>query len=569
MRYPDIDFTEKQAKAFLSRADITLAGGGNGGGKTGLGYRIPLFDVDDRDYRGFLAMESLEKCKLPGGLLDEVTALYPKFGAKLNKTEMRFDFKSGAEVKISFVGEEGRLDGGQLSYGFQDQVEQGTRAQAFSVVSRLRTKAKVRPRVVWSANPPPEGEEHWLTRMLDAGGYLLGDGYPDPEMDGALRYFCRSPETDDFIFADTAAELLPQCQVDQDGTPIAPYSFTFVQMLVGDNKYQSDTYKRALAILDEQTRLRRLRGKWKGLNCEGIHFKPEFFPIIHRPRAKHSRGVRTWDIAWAESKSVEAGDGKNTDPDWTTAPRMWIEPGDTFAIDDTIRFRGTPAHTERAIMAVANIDGPYVEIRIPKDPGAAEGIQSAWARKLGARGYTVRLTPDRGEKETRATPYIACAQRHQIKLLANHPSREVAHLLLGDFEIFEKCDGCVECGGTSPRRCTGDGVVRIVVPGLKKPDVSTLEEWMQSLIIEHVRFGRKSKPQRGQKGKLTGKKDQVDGCVAGYLYLTDPELLPAEHLDPDMPGLRELSGSARGFGNNQQRRVTGFGSGARNRPLRG
>jgi hypothetical protein len=74
-----------------------------------------------------------------------------------------------------------------------------------------------------------------------------------------------------------------------------------------------------------------------------------------------------------------------------------------------------------------------------------------------------------------------------------------------------------------------------------------------------VRFGRKAK---GAAMKLKGKKDQVDAAVGGYLYLTDPEMVPVVHVDPDMPGLRELAAAAQGLGKTNQRRVTGFGGGA-------
>lgn len=558
----DIQLNPKQMVAASSLADITLVGGGNGGGKTGLGVRLPLANIDDPLYRGFLAMETLEKCKLPGGLLDEVTMLYESFGATLNKTEMRFDWDTGAYVKLSFVGQPGRIDGAQLSYSFIDQVEQGTQAQAFAVVSRMRSQSRARKRSVWSANPPPDGEEHWLTKLLDAGGYLDEEGYAIPSMMGAIRYFCRSQENDEFIFSDDPASLLPHCE-EIDGQKIPPYSFTFVQMLVGDNPFQDEDYRRSLAILSENERLRRLKGKWKGLNTAGTHFKTEYFPVLHISRPKFARGVRSWDIAWATSQSKDEGDEKDTDPDWTNGVRMWATADSSFAVDDAIRFRGTPAHSERAILATAEVDGPYVEIVIPKDPGAAQGIQAAWADKLGARGYTVRLLPDHGDKLIRATPYIACAQRHQIKLLADHVTRDVSAMLLQPFELLEKCVGCQRCGqSVAPARCDGHGVVRIIISGLRPADVSTLAEWRQAFIVEHVRFGRRSKTTKpGAKAKLKGKKDQVDAAVKAYLYLTDPELLLPEHLDSELPGLAQLATAMQNTFGHHRNTVTGYGSG--------
>lgn len=563
-----LELTVKQDRARRSEADITIFGGGNQGGKTTGLMLCALQGIANPKYRAVLFMESLEKIKQVGGILDESRKLYSQFQPALNRTNLEYRFSSGALIKLSFVGQPGQWDGAQFAFGGIDQVEQVDSEQFFAVVSRNRSTSGERSRIFCSCNPSADGEEHWLTKMLDQGGFLQADGFPDPEMDGALRYFVRDQENDAFIFGDSAAELLPHCETDAHGEPIQPYSFTFVQALVDDNQFGDPDYKRKLAVLSESERLRRLKGKWKGLNMEGSHFKAEYFPRVCIVKSKYSRAVRDYDNAWASSKTAaESQSGKETNPDWTVGVRMSAEPDSRFLVEDAIRFRGTPAHIERAIFMTAEIDGPEVEIRLPLDPGAAQAIQAGWANKLGARGYTVHLTRDVGDKLLRAQPYIACAQRRQIKLSSGHITRDVAHQLLDSFDFVENCFGCQECGkSAAPRRCDGSGVVRITIPGLREPDVSSLDGWQDGFVVEHVRFGRKVK---GSATKLKGKKDQVDAAVAAYSHLTDPELIPVEHIDPDMPGLRELAASARGFSNHQQRRVTGFGSGARHRPLRG
>lgn len=554
-----LQLTRNQAKALACGADITIFGGGNGGGKTTGLMLGPLPHVHNGAFRAVLFMESLEKIKQLGGILDESRKFYPPAGGTVNKSNLVYTFPSGAMIKLSFVGEPGQWDGAQFAFGAIDQVEQVSSSQFFAVVSRNRSTSGVRSRMFGSCNPPPDGEEHWLTKLLDAGGYLDDEGYPVPEMDGVVRYFIRDGKGDGFLFADTADELLPRCEKDENGAAIPPYSFAFVAALVGDNPYGDPDYKRKLAILPEAERLRRLRGKWKGLNAIGIHFKEENFPLVDYRPSRVARGVRAWDNAWASSKAdVSADDG----PDWTVAPCMWAD-GDELLIDDSIRFRGGPAHLERAIHLVAELDGPDVEIRLPKDPGAAAALQGKWADRLGARGYTVVLTADQGDKLTRAQPYMACVERRQIRLCKTHRSKEVAEQLLEDFTVIDVCRGCRACRrGDMPPRCDGRGVETLVVRGLKESDVGSLQAWVPAFIREHVRFGR-----RGKTGKLLGKKDQVDAAVAAYLRLTDPQRQPMDDFDANTQELVELrqvvQGITGGAPHGSGRGAIGLGGGLR------
>ena len=65
-----ITLTEKQGKCLASSASITIFGGGNGGGKTQALMYAAMQHMDVAGYDAALFMESAEKVKMPGGLLD-------------------------------------------------------------------------------------------------------------------------------------------------------------------------------------------------------------------------------------------------------------------------------------------------------------------------------------------------------------------------------------------------------------------------------------------------------------------------------------------------------------------
>jgi len=173
-----------------------------------------------------------------------------------------------------------------------------------------------------------------------------------------------------------------------------------------------------------------------------------------------------------------------------------MEPDGALYICDVLRLRGTFSHVERAVEAVARIDGKDVVIRLPKDAGAAGGLQSSLAMRLGAMGYTVVLTQDKGDKLTRSRSYQACAERGQIRLARLHTTQGVAESLLESFEEIDKRGQTVR------------------IAGLDRSAVSTLNGWHEGFIEEHVRFGRDTVAKRYIK------KDTVDAAVGGYEFLT-------------------------------------------------
>lgn len=529
---PKIELSQKQHRALNADADITIFGGGNGGGKTQALIFLPMMAeyLERPGSACALFAESVPKLTQPGGLVDKCRTwyapLHPDGEAGFHGTLRRWSFPTAgggqSSITLSFVGEPGQWDGMEAALVCIDQVEQVEERQFFSVVSRNRTTCGARPRVFATANPPEEGREHWLTRMLARGGWIGDDGFPVLEMDGKKRYYARHSDTDEFLFADTPEELEADLPRGRDGKVIPPKSVCFVQALVDDHPDAAfrDAYRQTLASLQSFERKRRLEGNWFVTEEAGKYFNAKMFgePVPYVP-TRTARLVRAWDNAWSTSDKA----------DWTPGVLESMEPDGAIYICDLLRFRGTISHVERAIELVAEVDGKGVTIRLPKDAGPAGALQSGIAQRLGAKGYTVILTKDVGDKLTRSKAYQACAERGQIRLAQLHITAGVARQLQEPFQEYDKRVKHDHNGQPLPPQL-------VTVTGLDASNVSTLNGWHDVFKEEHVRFGRDTV------AKKHIKKDTVDAAVGGYEVLTSEDLPPSidalQEAEQDLADLR-------------------------------
>ena len=145
-------------------------------------------------------------------------------------------------------------------------------------------------------------------------------------------------------------------------------------------------YTQELASLPIAEQERRLRGNWFVSEDAGKYFQTAMFPIVEfvrdvrwRPR----RLVRSWDNAWSTSEKADRTPG--------VLLSLWDDKN--FTVLDMVEIRGTYAHVERCIELTAQADRawtranglPDVEIRLPRDAGAAGGLQSGIAKRLVRR----------------------------------------------------------------------------------------------------------------------------------------------------------------------------------------
>lgn len=137
---------------------------------------------------------------------------------------------------------------------------------------------------------------------------------------------------------------------------------------------------------------------------EGGMFKKAWFPIV-RAIPAGTRFLRGWDLAATEG----AGD-------WTAGIKIGRQKNGRFIIADVARDRKSPAGVEQLLVNTASQDGYLCEISIPQDPGQAGKQQASYyIQKLA--GYTIRATPETGDKETRAGPLAAQAEAGNVDVL--------------------------------------------------------------------------------------------------------------------------------------------------------
>lgn len=384
-----------QTRYFTAEADFVLAGGGAGGGKTMCLLMDGLRDVDEPGYEFAMFRKTLVMHKMGGGLRRESQKFYPRLGATFNKTEMLWEFPSGAQGKFYGCDDPSKYDGLQCAVLLIDQLEQLSAEEFWHLQSRVRTPSGVKTRIRATCNPEPG----WLELLLKSGGYVGADGLPVAEMDGVVRWFVRNPETDEIVWRDRAEDFGP---VDDEGivtegewADMLPTSFTFVRFPLDQNPSVSKKYRARLQNMMMAERRKKLEGNWNQFSGGGTVYRAEWW------------GLK--DGVWSESRNVlkalpdeEIGFclavdvGWSADGDWTSIVLMGQGPSGWLWCD-MVKFRAREPATFAAIKMASEAIGKAVPIVLPKDPGKAGLDQVGWQLELGRQGHVVHMLPDDGK----------------------------------------------------------------------------------------------------------------------------------------------------------------------------
>jgi len=153
--------------------------------------------------------------------------------------------------------------------------------------------------------------------------------------------------------------------------------------------------------------IRTTLGDWLWSSMYGGHpypptgglFKPDKIRLIDAPPTS-GRACRGWDLAATADHRA----------DWTAGVKLRLVPSDSgghrVVIEHVERHQYEPHDVEALLPRVANLDGFATTISIPQDPAAAGKSQArAFLRHL--HGYTVKTSPERGDKVLRANPFAA------------------------------------------------------------------------------------------------------------------------------------------------------------------
>jgi hypothetical protein len=237
-----------QLEAFLSPADVTLYGGGAGGGKTALGIGLAL-----TKHRRTLFIRR-EAVQLQPVVDDLAGILGNRDG--YNGSERVWRLPAGRSIQFGGVpnpGDETKFQGNPHDLVVLDEAANLLESQARFLLGWLRsTDARQRVRALLCSNPPTSAEGEWLIRWFAP---WLDPNYPKPAKPGELRWSVMLPGEKEERWVDGPEPF------EHAGETMRPTSRTFIPARVGDNRFLARTnYVRMLQALPEPLRSQMLKG---------------------------------------------------------------------------------------------------------------------------------------------------------------------------------------------------------------------------------------------------------------------------------------------------------------------
>ena len=350
-----------------------------------------------------------------GAVWDESKTIYsdvdPKGRIKIK--DLKYQFSSGAEVAFSHferVDDTRNFQGAQISSCVMEELCQFEESQFNYILSRLRTKANMKPNMRATMNPDPDS---WVRQYVD--WYLYPEGHeqhgrPDPAKQGVIRWFIRT--SDGMVWADSKEELLEKYPKD------IPLSFRFISATVYDNPYIQPSY---IAFLNGLPRVEKeilLFGNWEA--------RPESSSFFQRSWCQEHTGydesqvvkvVRSWDFAGSLKTD------SSPSPDYTVGVLMAKMKDGTYWVLDVKRTRIRFGDWQKFIVESAVVDNERfrnVTITVPEDPNpAAKAACSMLIRSLAEDGLYAERMRSSTSKLDRFRPFSAMAQNGGIHFLKN------------------------------------------------------------------------------------------------------------------------------------------------------
>lgn len=395
-----------QEQLVNSRADITIAGGAAGVGKTFGLLLNPLKHKDNGQFGAVIFRRTRPQITGEGAIWDESDKLYPLFAATSNLTELSWRFPSGMSVTFAHMQhakDRKSWDGSQIACIGFDQLESFEEGQFWYMFSRNRSTCGVRPYILATCNPVPADDPigGWLNRLI-AWWIDQETGYPIASRAGKMRWFVRVDEK--LHWGDSATELQRRFS---HVPSLEPKSLTFIPGKLEDNKIleaKDPGYRASLMALPYVERERLLGGNWKVRASAGKVFNRAWFLPLVEASPRHARRVRYWDKAGTE------GGGKRT------SGVLIAEADGVYYIEDIVNGQWSAHNREKVIRATAESDGIGVNVWIEQEPGSG-GKESAENTISNLTGYTIRKDKVTGDKITRAGPLSAQAEAGNVKLV--------------------------------------------------------------------------------------------------------------------------------------------------------
>lgn len=404
---------ERQEEFLASSADITIYGGGAGGGKTWSLLIEPLRNINVPGFGAVIFRRSIPEIINEGGMWDEANGIYPYMGGMKNSQKHSYIFPEGSRISFAHLQYEKDLTtwrGSQIALIEFDQLETFTKNQFFYMLSRNRSTCGVRPYIRATCNPEPG----WVGEFLD--WWIDEEGWAIPERSGRIRWMVRNKDQN--YWADTKEELIKQFPDD------IPKSVTFILSTIYDNQILMDKDPNYISNLQSLSYIDRMRllgdarrgGNWKIKPGAGKLFNSQWFEIVD---AVPEGGIeeRFWDMAATGATFGQSGRvrPRQKTADYTASVKMRHVKDVTYVLDMTNQHI-SPAEIDNVIVNTASQDWAKCRVRWEEEGGSAGKINSAnLVKKL--KGYDAMGIHPNDDKIARAKPFAAQAYAGNVKLL--------------------------------------------------------------------------------------------------------------------------------------------------------
>lgn len=390
--------------------DICFYGGQAGGGKTFAGLMHHMKYVDDPLYRGLTLRRTTPMLMKPGAVWDEAKAMFRDIDpdGRIKIKDMKYVFSSEAEVSFSHfehVDDEDNFQGAQISSCVMEELCQFEESQFNYILSRLRTKAKMKPNMRATMNPDPDS---WVRKYVD--WYLYPEGHelygrPDPAKQGVIRWFIR--DNNELIWGESKEDLEARFPNN------IPLSFRFINASVYDNPYIEKSYIAFLQGLPKVQKEILLYGNWEARAENSTFFQRSWCDeVSYVEESEVQSTVRTFDFA-ATLKS-----DSNPSPDYTVSCRMRKMKDGRYLVDDIRKTRIRPGDWMEFVMTCHRDDPKNTTYYIPLDPGAAaKRATMLFCRDLSEAGLYVQQLTTNKSKLDRFRPFSSMAQNGGVVFL--------------------------------------------------------------------------------------------------------------------------------------------------------
>jgi predicted phage terminase large subunit-like protein len=423
-------------EAFLyARADIVIAGGAAGGGKTWGLLAEPLRHKKNPQFGAVIFRRTYPQIKNEGGLWDEAAELY--VDAEANENDLEYRFPSGMTVAfkhLQHLKDAKKWTGAQVPLLCFDQLEEFEEGQFWYLLTRNRSsRAGIRPYVRATCNPVPDDDPvgGWLNRLISWWWDPL-TGYAIAERSGVARWFVRLGE--ELHWGDSAAELVKRFPERAPGE-IRPKSLTFIPAKLSDNpilERNDPGYRAWLMAQPLVERERLLGGNWKIKATKGTVFDRSWFAsFLEVMPTDVEAWVRYWDKAGTE------GGGK-----FSAGVLIGKRSSGRVIIAGVTRGQWSAHNRETVIRQTAEADKALVgdvTIWTEQEPGSG-GKESAENTVRNLAGFAVHAERVTGAKLARAGPLASQAEARNVDMLRG-PWNEA---LLVELQNFDGVSGYMD-----------------------------------------------------------------------------------------------------------------------------